>query len=139
VAVRPDSPGGLVSERGRTSARLIIELDKDQPVGGVTVRVRGQLDLATVPVLEHRLESLLSDGVRLVVLDVGGVSFCDVPALNLLLRAQCRLWSQGGQLRVYRPCRSLRLMVAVLGLADCLPLMLPTSADGAGEDGAEAG
>ena len=127
-----------MSEPGRTPDRLIIEVDQESAVGATTVRVQGQLDLATVSLLEQRLDDLLRNGVRRLVLDFGRVSFCDVPALNMLLRTQSHLWSLGGQLTVHRPCPSLRLMVAVLDVEDCLPLMPPTSADG-GEDIAEAG
>jgi anti-anti-sigma regulatory factor len=51
--------------------------------------------MATIPALRERLLSVLSPGMRLLIIDLSGVSFCDVSALALLVGAQCR--GRGGQ------------------------------------------
>lgn len=106
----------------------------------MTVKVQGDVDLATAPALRQRLETLLEEGVARLVLDLGAVPFCDVTGLNVLLLTQSQLKSRGGQLTVLRPCATLRVMAAALGLADCLHLMPAPEADRAeraDENGAE--
>jgi len=50
-------------------------------------RLEGDLDIATTPVLRERLLSVLRPGMPLLVLDLSGVSFCDVSALAVLIGA----------------------------------------------------
>jgi anti-sigma B factor antagonist len=107
---------------------LVVEVDRPAPAA-VTVEVLGEIDLATAPVLQERLESLLDTGVQDMILDLRGVPFCDVPGLNVLMRVQTQLWSRGGQLTVLGPSRTLRVMAAVLGLTECLHLMPAPGAD----------
>jgi anti-anti-sigma factor len=125
-----------MASNGKPANRLIIEVRQAADVAAATVRVQGEVDLATAPALEHRLETLLREGVRSLALDLSAVPFCDVPGLNVLLRVESQLRSGGGLLTVYRPCPHLRLMVTVLGLADRLALTPPARLDGAGEAGA---
>jgi anti-sigma B factor antagonist len=132
-----------MADNGRPPSRLIIEVRQAAELAAATVRVQGEVDLATAPALEQRLETLLREGVQSLALDLSAVPFCDVPALNMLLRVESQLRSGGGHLSVYRPCPHLRLMVTVLGLAHRLPLMPPVRPErageaGAGEDGAGA-
>jgi anti-sigma B factor antagonist len=109
---------------------LVVEVDRPAPAA-VTVEVLGELDLATAPALQERLESLLDTGVQDVILDLRGVPFCDVPGLNALLRVQTQLASRGGRLSVVGPPRTLRVTAAVLGLTECLHLMPAPGADSA--------
>ena len=141
MAAQPDYRGDRMPDRLGPSGGLDVEVDRREPAPAVTVKVRGEIDVATAPALQQRLETLLDGGVEDLVLDLQDVPFCDVSGLNMLLRVQTQLWARGGRLRVRRPCPTLRRMVAVLGLVDCLPLMAtdgPDRADGADEDGAGA-
>jgi anti-anti-sigma factor len=52
---------------------------------------RGELDLATAPVIERRLADLRDAGFRVLVLDLRRVTFIDVAGLRLILR-----WTQRG-------------------------------------------
>ena len=51
----------------------------------VTVEVRGELDMATVPHLEEAIEALRRDGRRSILLDLHDVVFMDARGLDLLL------------------------------------------------------
>jgi len=62
--------------------------------GGLTIRVRGEIDLATAPELEACLLDV--DG-EMVDLDLSGVTFCDGSGLRVLDQARHRL---GDRLRV---------------------------------------
>jgi anti-sigma B factor antagonist len=108
---------------------LVVEVDRPDLAAAVTVKVRGDIDLATAPVLQQRLESLLDAGVEDLILDLRGVPFCDVTGLNVLVRVQTQLGSRGGRLTVLRACPTLRIMAAILNLTDCLHLMPGPGAD----------
>src|ERR1700688_4814800 len=47
-------------------------------------RLAGELDVATIPALRERLLSAAGPDVRLLIIDLSGVSFCDVAALAAL-------------------------------------------------------
>jgi len=141
VAAQPDYLGDPMSEHAERSP-LVVEVRRMPPAPAVTVEVRGDIDLATAPHLQQRLETLLAEGVEDLVLDLRDVSFCDVPGLNVLVQVHAQLASRGGQLTVLRPCRTLRIMAGVLGLTDSLHLTPapgacpPDCPDWADEDGA---
>lgn len=77
----------------------------------VTVRVTGDLDLATVPQVRERLhDALRSKSARLVV-DLSDCAFVDASALTMLVDVHRRASRAGGEL-VLRGCspRVLRLL-----------------------------
>ena len=53
-----------------------------------TVSVRGELDLATKPVLVEALAAVVAGGARHVVVDMSGVSFVDSTGLAAILEAR---------------------------------------------------
>jgi anti-anti-sigma factor len=124
-----------VTDRPGPGRRLVVEVREGTDPAGALVRVHGEIDLATVPVLEHRLETLIGQATHHIVLDLSDVPFCDVSALNALLRIQAQLRSHGGRLTVLGPCPALALMLAALGLADRLHVELLAGGDVAGKDG----
>ncbi|MFE7646119.1 anti-sigma factor antagonist [Streptomyces phaeoluteigriseus] len=61
----------------------------------VAVEIRGELDLGRAEQLEHALRAALAAAVGAVDLDLGGVTFCDCSALNVLLELHERGLRQG--------------------------------------------
>jgi len=58
--------------------------------GFTIARLKGDLDIASTPELRERLLSALGPGVRLLIIDLSGVSFCDVSGLAVLIGTQRR-------------------------------------------------
>jgi anti-sigma B factor antagonist len=57
--------------------------------GAAEVRLGGELDLCTGPDLASRLQRLLETApVETVVIDLGGLSYCDCTGLNVFANAQ---------------------------------------------------
>lgn len=56
----------------------------------------GELDLATAGKVDLAVEQLVTSGLRLVVLDLSGLRFCDSTGLGALLRASRRVRAEGG-------------------------------------------
>jgi anti-sigma B factor antagonist len=109
-------------DRGSLVDQLVVDVERRPEYRAATVRVRGELDMASTVALQHELEALLGEDEESLVLDLTEVPFCDVPVLNLLLRTERRLRSRGGALTVVAACRPLRIMISALGLDDQLPL-----------------
>ncbi|MBC3841326.1 STAS domain-containing protein [Streptacidiphilus sp. 4-A2] len=62
----------------------------------VVVAVVGELDLDTVQALTSELATAVDDrGIRAIVVDCQGLSFCDSTGLNALLAARLRAEGQG--------------------------------------------
>ena len=65
-----------------------------------TLRVSGELDLATAPGLRAAVGDLMGQGVRHVELDLAGCTFLDSSGLGALLWASHRLEAAGGEVTV---------------------------------------
>ena len=67
-----------------------------------TVRVRpiGELDLATVPVVEEQLSELHAAGFTSLTLDLRGVRFLDSTGLDLILLWDLRSRTDGFEFRI---------------------------------------
>ncbi len=82
--------------------------------GMLRVRLRGELDLATAPVLAELVTRLVADS-RSAELDVSGLSFCDVAGLAAVEDAQARQDARGCAFAVSGTA-PLRLLLGVPGL-----------------------
>lgn len=88
---------------------------------GTVMEVTGELDLSTSPQLADRLQQMLQDGARQVVIDMAGVSFMDSTALGALVVAHRDLNERGGLLSlagVRRPIRNVLAITSVDRIID---------------------
>ncbi|CAL9505780.1 STAS domain-containing protein [Streptomyces sp. NPDC029526] len=69
------------------------------------LRVSGELDLMTSPVLRQRVHDAVADGRHSLVLDLSDVWFCDSSGVGVLIGARRLLRSCGGELRLILPAR----------------------------------
>ncbi len=60
----------------------------------------GELDLAGLPGLAAVLDEVLAHGLRQVVVDLSGLTFCDSSGLGALLRVARRVMETGGTCQV---------------------------------------
>jgi anti-anti-sigma factor len=95
-------------------------------------RLEGELDIATVPALRERLLGVLRPGMRLLVIDLSGVSFCDVAGLAVLIGTQRRARASGIAVHLAAPSLQMAKLLNVTGLdrsftiCDTLTEALPT-------------
>jgi anti-anti-sigma factor len=118
-----------MSDRGSSRDSLTVAVGPTAPDGRLAVRVRGEIDLANAQLLQQRLADAIDGGALDLVLDVSGVSFCDVAALNVILRTRSKLSSRGGRLTLIGPCNPLKIMIRALALEGELPVTTRASAD----------
>jgi len=79
-------------------------------------RLEGDLDIATTPALRERLLGLLSASVRLLIIDLSGVSFCDVAGLAVLIGTQRRARARGIAVRLAAPRPQVARLLRITGL-----------------------
>jgi anti-anti-sigma factor len=94
------------------------------PVDGfTTVRVAGEIDVATSP----RLRDALLDSIRhngaTVLLDMSGVTFMDSTGIGVLIGTERRVAIEGGRLIVCRPSGAVTRLLDVLGVARFLDIV----------------
>lgn len=80
------------------------------------VVVRGEIDMASRPMLEDLLGEVVDAGARHVVLDFAGVTFMDSCGLSMIVTLLERLHDIGGRLclaQVREPVRSVLVFSAV--------------------------
>jgi anti-sigma B factor antagonist len=109
------------------------------------LRVEGELDLATAPVLAAHLDPLPS-WCHDVVIDVAGLRFVDSTGLGVLLRAHHVARDEGRRLLLASPSDRLRRLLEISALADILLVAEPDDLDddelddvGDVDDGADGG
>lgn len=96
------------------------------------VRVLGELDMDTAPMLEDYLREVVDAGARRVVLDFAEVTFMDSSGLGLLVVSLKRLRDASGRLCLANVRDSVRNVLA-LSAVDTVLDMYDTVADA--EDG----
>ena len=98
-----------------TSAQFAI---LDAPLGdaGVAVEVRGELDIATAPLLRQHLMALVERGPDLLVVDLTAVEFLDSVTLAVLLATRKALGEAGRMAVVVEPGSYTRLIFDVAGV-----------------------
>ncbi|MEW2546343.1 STAS domain-containing protein [Streptomyces sp. NPDC047002] len=84
--------------------------------GAWVIRVRGDLDLDSLPPLRAALEAAAA-AHPVTVLDASGVTFADSSALNLLLDT-----AQASALRIAAPSEALLRLLRITGADQVLPV-----------------
>ena len=87
------------------------------------VSVRGEVDIATAPMLDRLLHSLLESHAH-VVLDLSGVSFIDSTGIGVLVAAARAADQDGGSFAVREPSRSVLRVLELSGVSARLKLDL---------------
>ena len=84
--------------------------------GFTVARLEGDFDIASTPALRERLLSVLGHGVRLLIIDLSGVPFCDVSGLAVLIGTQRRARGLGITVRLASPRPQMAKLLRVTGL-----------------------
>lgn len=87
-----------------------------------TVRLRGELDIASAGAAQRAVEQL-DAGIQQIVLDLSHITFCDAAGVRFLLTAQEQARTTGRDLVVRHPSRSVRRVLAITG---DLPAICPS-------------
>jgi anti-sigma B factor antagonist len=115
-----------LSSHGREAGpRSIVERDLRIEIGPeletCLIRIAGELDLATAPVLERELHRLLSGGLVRVILDLEELEFIDSTGLSVLVGAANHSRADGDRLRIIGATGEVDRMLRLTGIRDVLP------------------
>ncbi|GLW57349.1 STAS domain-containing protein [Kitasatospora phosalacinea] len=108
-------------------APLVVAL-RHPPGGALVVRPEGELDHDSVGPLRETLERAVTDPPARLVVDCGGLEFCDSTGLNLLLRAHAAALHAGLPLLLAAPGAVVARMLAITGADEVLDVR-PTVED----------
>jgi anti-anti-sigma factor len=81
-------------------------------LNGITVRLGGELDMASVPAIKTEIESHLADRVSTAVFDLGSLTFMDSSGITLLVQ----LSNQADHVEVRNPTPTVRRVLEATGL-----------------------
>jgi anti-sigma B factor antagonist len=84
--------------------------------GRTLVRLGGELDMSTVPLLEERLREALAGGGRRLVVDLRGLDFMDSTGLTLLMRWGLGAAQDGYELALVRGEDRVHRLFEITGL-----------------------
>ena len=101
-----------------TGEDLAVETSREGST--VTVRVRGEVDPGSAPLLRAVLDGVYAARPERVDLDLSGVTYLDSSSLGTLVAARRRLASQHAVLAVRRPSRYADRVLRASGLTRVL-------------------
>lgn len=106
--------------RPSSALEVRIQLAPNLPL----VRLTGELDLDSLHLLTDAMNSIAATScpAELVVLDLAGVTFCDVAGLRALEQCALALEMSGKQLMLYEAPRTVTRLMAMTGIATWLPV-----------------
>jgi anti-sigma B factor antagonist len=122
-ASREEALDALTALRAIDAAFGVAE--EEGPTGERIVRVRGELDIATVSHLERALLRPRDPGER-VVLDLGGLRFMDSSGLRVLLRARTEAKAGRWELYLRDVPANIERLFSISGVHDAVPPEPPT-------------
>ncbi len=99
------------------------ELQSELAAGRATVRVNGELDLATVPTLRGETQALLQQGASRIVLELSELTFIDSSGLSLLIELHNRSTEEGWTLQLTRPSQKAFSVFKITGADTSLPFI----------------
>jgi anti-sigma B factor antagonist len=107
--------GGSVSEPVKAGGLAITRVHQND---GLVLALRGELDLASAPLLERELWDAESSSPGRIVVDLSGLQFVDSTGLHVLLGAHRRARENDRQLLLRRGPRAVHRLFEITGTLD---------------------
>lgn len=89
------------------------------------IRLQGEIDIATLPVLDETLSAMIDGNSGDVVVDLADVDFIGVAGLGTLCTQARRLRHRGDRLVVASPSAFTRRVIDILGVSELLSVPTP--------------
>ncbi|MFD4015855.1 STAS domain-containing protein [Streptomyces sindenensis] len=84
---------------------MTLKVDEVEQGSWAVLRISGELDLVTSPVVRQSVHDAVAEGQHDVVLDLSEVFFCDSSGVGVLIASRRLMKSCGGRLRLILPAR----------------------------------
>jgi anti-sigma B factor antagonist len=95
----------------------ILGVTADRVPGGVSVRVAGEMDVATAPQLVATIRSLSQRDMQHIWLDLAGLTFVDAAGLAALVQARMLVDGRGGRLTLHGVSPLVRRLLTITNLS----------------------
>ncbi len=99
-------------ERMRIELRIDVRHERDR----IVLRLFGELDLASAPLLQSEIESAEEGAAQPVVLDLENLEFIDSTGLRIILAAHERSQERGQTLALTRGSQQVQRIMAITGI-----------------------
>jgi anti-sigma B factor antagonist len=99
------------------------EIQVAQVRAGVKLTVSGELDIATVPRLEHARDDALAVEPEWMLIDLGAVPFVDSSGLKFLLETHARSQREQWKLQLLKPAQTAMRVFTITGADRHLPFI----------------
>ncbi len=96
--------------------------------GSLTLRLTGELDVATVPVLRRSVAELVSPHLRAVTVDMGGLDFVDLVGLEGIYEVKLTVAAAGAEFKLRAVSELALRVMQIVDLEDLLGAIDPASA-----------
>jgi anti-sigma B factor antagonist len=97
-----------------------LRIDSRSEDGRLVIRLDGELDMASAPLLEAALEDAETDATSELVLDLEQLRFMDSTGLRIILLARARRQSRGQELALTTGSSQVQRLLAVSGVGEHL-------------------
>ncbi|MFG3410091.1 STAS domain-containing protein [Streptomyces sp. NPDC048142] len=84
---------------------MTLKVNEAEQGSWTVLRISGELDLVTSPVVRQSVHEAVAEGQHDVVLDLSEVFFCDSSGVGVLIASRRLMKSCGGRLRLILPAR----------------------------------
>jgi anti-sigma B factor antagonist len=90
--------------------------------GGVVVRLQGELDVYSAPMLRRAFVDFKHGQGVTVVVDLARLTFMDAAGLGALLTARRDVVARGGQMVLHAPSPAVSRVIQITGIANRFPI-----------------
>lgn len=97
------------------------DLHIDVHGGTATVRLTGELDVASAPGLRDQIVHLVSEGRNHLTFDCAGLDFIDSTGLGVLIGARARCLAANGAVELHNVKPALQRLLSVTGIDGLFP------------------
>jgi anti-sigma B factor antagonist len=98
-------------------------IDVARTRGRVVLALEGELDLATVPLLEETLAGAYASDASQILVDLSALTFIDAAGLRALLLADLRSRRDGNRLQMTAGPPQVQRLFEIAGVRDALPFV----------------
>jgi anti-sigma B factor antagonist len=99
---------------------MLLRLVVENRSGHVLVRALGEIDLSSAPNLTNAAEDAFSDGYRLLLLDLSGVTFMDSTGISAVLSVDREAQDRDAHAAVIAPSENALRVLEMLGVDQVL-------------------
>lgn len=99
-----------------------LQIEAEEIEGKVILRLAGRLDAASFSVLEKRLNSLIGQGHKKVLMDFSELTYLSSAGMRLLLSFTKKLKAEGGSLVIFQVVKEIMEIIQMAGFERILQI-----------------